>query len=65
MKVQQTVGEAYGKKFTKLTEAIAALDNSVIALGDAAQSEATVKEFTREYKLFAKLTAKLATLVGE
>jgi hypothetical protein len=64
MKIQQTVGEKFGKKFQKVAEAIAALDNQIITLGDTTQSENVAKDFDKEYKLFVKLTAKLAALVG-
>ena len=65
MKIQETVSARFGKKFTKVSEAITALDSQVIVLGDAAVSENTAKDFAKEYKTFAKLAAKLAALVGE
>lgn len=64
MKIQETVSARFGKKFGKLQDLVAALDNSVIALGDTAQSESIAREFDKEYKYFAKLAAKLAALVG-
>ena len=64
MKIQETVSARFGKKFTKVSEAIAALDNQVIALGDATEADNLAKDFDREYKTFAKLAAKLAVLVG-
>jgi hypothetical protein len=65
MKVQQTLGEKYGKKFGKLAEAVTALDNQIIVLGDSCEPQASVSPFAKEYKTFAKLAAKLAALVGE
>jgi len=65
MKIQQTVSEKFGKKFQKVSEAVTALDNQIIALGDVTQSDSEARYFAKEYKTFVKLSAKLAALVGE
>lgn len=65
MKIQQTVGDKYGKKYTKLYQLVTDLDNAIIGLGDACQNDSFASDFAKEYKRFTKLAAKLAALVGE
>lgn len=63
MKVQQSVAEKYGKKYSKLTDQLGTVDTLSIKMGDSAGF--TAKDFTKTYKAFIKAVDKLTTLVGE
>ena len=63
MKVQQSVAEKYGKKYSKLTDQLGTVDTLCVEMVDSVGG--TAKDFTKAYKAFIKAVYKLTTLVGE
>ena len=63
MKVQQSVAEKYGKKYSKLTDQLGIVDTLSIKMVDFVGGNA--KDFIKAYEAFIKAVDKLTALVGE